>query len=122
MELLHCIGLDTFVMIRFLWFCFDVTFFPFIAACMFLFTAYSTSKLQGDVQSGEGMTVRTQTDGYFSLTINRLEPSSSYLWLCWGFTFLYIVFILRRLWIEWETFLPLQFDFLANEDVSIRCR
>ena len=118
LELLRCIGLDTFVMIRFLRFCFDATFLPFIAACIILFPSYNYSNFQGDIQSQEGTTVKTQTDGYFSLTINRLEPSSDKLWICWGFTFFYLLFILRRLWIEWETFLPLRFDFLANGDVD----
>ena len=116
-ELLRCIGLDTFVMIRFLRFCFDVTFLPFVAACIILFPSYHSNSFQGDIQSEQGTTVKTQTDGYFAWTINRLEPRSEKLWICWGFTVLYLSFVLRRLWMEWETFLPLRFDFLANGDV-----
>ncbi len=111
-ELLRCIGLDTFVMIRFLRFCFDVTFFPFVLACIILFPSYAYNNFQ------ETGTIATQTEGYFLVTINRLEPSSNKLWICWGYTFFYILYILRRLWIEWETFLPLRFDFLANGDVE----
>jgi hypothetical protein len=116
-ELLRCIGLDTFVMIRFLRFCFDITFLPFVAACIILFPVYGYNNFEGEIENGEG-TVKTQTEGYFLLTINRLEPASSKLWICWGYTFFYILFILRRLWIEWEIFLPLRFDFLANGDVD----
>ena len=116
-ELLRCIGLDTFVMIRFLRFCFDITFYPFILACIVLFPTYAYNNFQGEIESGENM-VKTQTDGYFLLTINRLEPTSKKLWICWGYSILYLLFILRRVWIEWETFLPLRFDFLANGDVE----
>ena len=70
MELLRCIGLDTFVMIRFPRFCFDVTFLPFLAACIILFPSYNYNNFQGEIQSEQGTTVKTQTDGYFALTIN----------------------------------------------------
>ncbi len=116
-ELLRCIGLDTFVMIRFLRFSFDVTFYPFIAACIILMPSYAFNNFEGEIESEEG-TVKIQTDKYFLLTINRLEPSSSRLWICFGFAILHLIFILRRLWIEWETFLPLRFHFLANGDVD----
>ena len=117
-ELLRCIGLDTFVMIRFLRFCFDVTFFPFIVACIILLPSYAYNNFEGEFENEEGTAVKTQTYGYFSLTINRLEPSSSRLWICFGFAFFHLIYILRRLWIEWETFLPLRFDFLVNGDVD----
>ena len=41
-ELLRCIGLDTFVMIRFLRFCFDATFHPFLLSVMILVPTYYT--------------------------------------------------------------------------------
>jgi len=112
-ELLRCIGLDTFVMIRFLRFCFDVTFYPFICACIFLMPTYCTNDFNGIFED-----VNTQTDGYFCITINRLEPKSLKLWVPWGFSFCYYIWILRRLWVEWETFIPLRFDFLVNGDVE----
>ncbi len=116
-ELLRCIGLDTFVMIRFLRFCFDVTFYPFVVACIILFPTYATNNFEGDIEMEVG-TVKTQTDGYFLLTINRLEPYSNKLWVCFGFTVFYLLYVLWRLWIEWETFLPLRFDFLANGEID----
>lgn len=35
-----------------------------------------------------------------------------------GYTALFILFLLRRHWIEWETFTKLHFDFMANGDVE----
>jgi hypothetical protein len=114
-EMLRCIGLDTFVMIRFLRFCFDCTFYPFILSCLVLIPTYYTNEWDGF-----GFTKNTtdQTEGYFRYTINRLEDSSSKIWVAFGFSTSMILFILRRHWIEWETFITLRFDFMANGDVE----
>lgn len=110
-ELLRCIGLDTFVLIRFLRLFFNITFFGFLGASFILFPTYILNKPYYD---------EDQVQGYFMLTINRLdhETSKNYLWVCFVFALFYLVFILHLLWIEWETFLPLRFDFLANGDVE----
>jgi len=71
LELLRCIGLDTFVMIRFLRFCFDVTFYPFLLASMVLIPTYYTNNHNG-IEFGEDLIIETQTDGYFRFTMNRL--------------------------------------------------
>jgi len=71
LELLRCIGLDTFVMIRFLRFCFDVTFYPFLLALMVLIPTYYTNNHNG-IEFGEDLIIETQTDGYFRFTMNRL--------------------------------------------------
>eukprot|EP00563_Minutocellus_polymorphus_P011366 CAMPEP_0181061736 /NCGR_PEP_ID=MMETSP1070-20121207/22691_1 /TAXON_ID=265543 /ORGANISM="Minutocellus polymorphus, Strain NH13" /LENGTH=1460 /DNA_ID=CAMNT_0023141733 /DNA_START=161 /DNA_END=4540 /DNA_ORIENTATION=+ len=116
-ELLRCIGLDTFVMIRFLRFGFDVTFYPFIAACFFLMPTYRTTGWDGSPVDSESEP--TVVKGYFSITMNALPPGSNRLWVCWGFAFVYFFWVLRRLWMEWETFISLRFDFLANGDVEV---
>ena len=116
-ELLRCIGLDTFVMLRFLRFGFDVTFYPFIAACFFLMPVYRTTGWDGSPVDSESEP--TVVDGYFSITMNALPPGSDRLWVCWGFAFVFFFWVLRRLWIEWETFISLRFDFLANGDVEV---
>ena len=73
LELLRCIGLDTFVMIRFLRFCFDVTFYPFLIAVMILIPTYYTNIYDGfEKVVGEDLIIETQTDGYFRYTMNRL--------------------------------------------------
>ena len=114
-EMLRCIGLDTFVVIRFLRFCFDVTFYPFIVACIVLIPTYVTNDWDGIEIKDDGP-IYTQTSGYFKFTINRLEPKSHKLWISLTYCFLFYIFILWRLWIEWETFITLRFDFLANGD------
>jgi hypothetical protein len=70
-ELLRCIGLDTFVMIRFLRFCFDVTFYPFLLSLLLLVPTYYNNNYDG-IQFEEGLIIETQTDGYFRYTMNRL--------------------------------------------------
>lgn len=42
-ELLRCVGLDAYVMLRFLRFGFDVTFYPFLVACVMLIPTYYTN-------------------------------------------------------------------------------
>jgi Uncharacterized integral membrane protein len=70
-ELLRCIGLDTFVMIRFLRFCFDVTFYPFLVSLLLLIPTYYNNNYDG-IQFEEDLIIQTQTDGYFRYTMNRL--------------------------------------------------
>lgn len=111
-ELLRFIGLDTFVMIRFLRFCFDATFYPFLLACLTLLPTYYSNEW-----NGIGLNEQ-ETDGYFQFTINRLEDASSKIWVPFGFSTILVIFILRRHWIEWETFIALRFDFMANGDVE----
>lgn len=116
-ELLRCTGLDTFVMIRFLRFGFDVTFYPFLMGCFFLFPVYRTNPWDG-ISTEEGVEP-TLVDGYFSVTMNSLEPRSPRLWVCWFFGFAFFAWILRRQWMEWETFITLRYNFLANGDVEV---
>jgi len=117
-ELLRCIGLDTFVMIRFLRFCFDVTWYPFLLSVMVLVPTYYGNEYDGVEYTDEGIRVETQTDQYFRYTMNRLQPGSPKLWVPFGFMACFVMFLLRRLWIEWETFIVLRFDFMANGDVE----
>ena len=107
-ELLRSVGLDTFVLLRFLRFGFDVTFFPFLFACITLIPTYFTNPYEGNE------TENIVTSGYFRLTLNRLEPGSDRLWVPWLYAIIVHSFILRRLWIEWETFIGPRFDFLIN--------
>jgi hypothetical protein len=116
-ELLRCIGLDAYVMIRFLRFGFDTSFYPFLAACLFLFPTYYNSPYEGELGGDDGGEAIV-TDGYFQFTMNRLAPGSVRLWIAFGFSIVFFLFILRRLWVEWETFIELRFNFLANGDVE----
>lgn len=115
-ELLRCIGLDTYVMIRFLRYCFDVTFYPFLISLLVLIPTYYADQYNGKGEDDDIYEV--ETGGYFRFTMNRLPPSSDKIWVAFGFSCLFILFILRRLWIEWETFVALRFDFMVNGDVK----
>jgi hypothetical protein len=116
-ELLRCIGLDTYVMIRFLRFCFDVTFYPFLMSLLVLIPTYYVDQYDG-IEEDDDLFVEIQTGGYFRFTMNRLPPSSDKIWVSFGFSVIFILFILRRLWVEWETFVALRFDFMANGDAK----
>ena len=117
-EMLRCVGLDTFVMIRFLIFGFDLTFYPFLFALVTLIPLYYTNDYKGHWQNSDGDSGfnTTVTDGYFRLTINRLESNSPKLWLTWAFAIFYYCAVLRRLWVEWVVFVELRRDFLINGD------
>jgi len=116
-ELLRCIGLDTYVMIRFLRFCFDVTFYPFLMSLLVLIPTYYVDQYDG-IQEDDDLFIEIQTGGYFRFTMNRLPPSSDKIWVSFGYSVIFILFILRRLWVEWETFVALRFDFMANGDAK----
>lgn len=103
-ETLRCVGLDTFVLLRFLRFCFDVTFYPFIVSCLLLISLYVTSEYDGEVEGNDDLPINTQVTGYFRYTINRIEPTDNLLLAPLGFSVFYYFFVLWRLWIEWETY------------------
>ena len=95
-ELLRCAGLDTYLMIRFARFGFDVTFYPFVVACVTVFPVYlscTDRSLYNDT---------TDDNAFFSLTINRIPEGSGKIWPIVIFTILVYLFVLRRLWMEWE--------------------
>ena len=113
-ELLRNVGLDTFVMLRFLRFGFDTTFYPFLIACLVLIPTYFTHEFNPGEFDNE-----TQLPlGYFRVTMNRLEAGNPKHWISVFFAFFYYCFILRRLWVEWETFIPLRHDFLAHGEIG----
>jgi hypothetical protein len=83
-ELLRCIGLDSFIMIRFLRFGFEVCVIFFVIACLVLLPTYfssdytglntSTNSSTSDQPNGDNLTIVTY--GYYSVTIDRVEPGS----------------------------------------------
>ena len=105
-EQLRCIGLDAFMTLRFLKFGFDVFFWPMLLSIFTLIPVYKTAAFQADVV------------GFFSTTIISLVFNDEYwrYWIVMAFAALHFCYILRRLWIEWEVFLPLRYDFLENGD------
>lgn len=101
-ELLRCVGLDAFMTLRFLIFGFDVSFWPLMFSLITLIPIFKTGK--------------EDVVGFFSTTVISLEDKSPRHWMVVIFGFVQFTYILRRLWIEWEIFLPLRYDFLENGD------
>ena len=83
-----------------------MTFYPFVTACVAILPIYYTSP--------------TSAGGYLSITINSL-PDGADGWrlnLVCVFTMCLYIYILRRLWVEWEVFMKLRHDYLMNGDGS----
>lgn len=102
-ELLRCIGLDSFMMLRFLKLGADTAFWPLVMACILLIPAYKVGGTAGQV-------------GFYSATAINLVHGDSLHWLLVVYGFLSFSYILRRLWIEWEIFIPLRHDYLEKGD------
>lgn len=83
-ELLRCIGLDSFIMIRFLRFGFEVCIVFFILACLVLLPTYFSSEYTGVNVNNNSTTNQQSNDdnltivtyGYYRVTIDRVEPGS----------------------------------------------
>lgn len=98
-ELLRCAGLDTYLLVRSARFGFDVTFYPFLFSCVTVLPIYNYH----DVKAGG------TANAYLNLTIEVIpNGSKNMIWIVL-FTLLLYLYILRRLWIEWEgEFLPVR--------------
>ena len=103
-ELLRCVGLDGFVLLQFLKFGFAISFWPMLFACIVLIPTY---------RSGSGEQI-----GFFSVTVTNIGDDSAKLWLVLIYGYIQILFVLRRMWVEWEIFLPLRNDFLEKGDFT----
>lgn len=101
-ELLRCVGLDAFVILRFLRFSFDVFFWPMLLALVTLLPIY--------------LTVKHDATSYWRTTIVALIGSNNKFWFVVAFEYIHVSYILRMLWIDWEAFLPLRYDFLEHGD------
>ena len=93
----------------FIRFGFDVTCYPFLSACVVILPIYLSET------GGED-------DFYLSLTIEVIpNRSPKMIWLV-VFTILLYIYIMRRLWLEWEVFIKLRHNFLAEGDTSFHRR
>lgn len=102
-ELLRIVGLDAFMILRFLRFATDVFFWPFLLTTVTLIPLY--------------MTADNGIVGFYATTVVALiGGSQGKYWLFVGFGYVHFCYILRRLWIEWELFIPLRHDFLEHGD------
>ena len=113
-ELLRCAGLDTYLMIRFARFGFDVCFYPFCFSCATVIPIYISCDTERLFE--EGKEFSGVVDSFFSLTINRIPPGSSKMYWVIVFTFFLYFFVLRRLWLEWEVVIKLRHHFLTYGD------
>jgi len=104
-ELLRCVGLDAFMTLQFLDFGARVSFWPSLLSVVTLIPVYRTAF--GSAQLG-----------FFSVTVLSLADDSWRFGLVGFFAFLQYLFILRQIWILWEMFLPLRYDFLENGDFN----
>jgi len=104
-ELLRCVGVDAFMTLRFLDFGFRVSFWPLLLSIPTLMPLYRTGKGSAQI-------------GFYSMTILSLAKDSWRSWVVGIFAFVQYLYILRQIWIEWEIFLPLRFDFLEHGDFS----
>ena len=100
-ELLHFVGLDIYLLIRFARLGFDVTYYPFLVACIAVLPVYYSA--------AEG----SSSNHYLSNTINSIENGSRLIWVVLVFSVVFFLYVLRRLWIEWEVFIKLRHEFLA---------
>jgi len=106
-KLLHCVGLDAFVTLRFCRFGFDVAFWPFALSLLTIIPVYISGK-EEDISP----------HSFFAATVLALDDDSPRHWVVVLFAFCQFCYILRRIWIEWEIFLPLRYDFLENGDCT----
>jgi hypothetical protein len=91
-ELLRCAGLDTYLLVRLARFGFDVTYYPFLFSCVAVLPIYYSCKDHVDAPE----------DRYISLTINSIPAGSLKIVWIFVFTILLYLYIMRRLWLEWE--------------------
>lgn len=101
-ELLYFVGLDIYLLIRFARLGFDVTYYPFLVACVAVLPVYYSA-----AKGSSG-------NNYLSNTINSIENGSKLIWVVLVFSVAFFLYVLRRLWIEWEIFIQLRHDFLAR--------
>jgi hypothetical protein len=101
-ELLYFVGLDIYLLIRFARFGFDVTYYPFFVACVSVLPVYYFAAED------------PSRNNYISNTINSIESGSKLIWVVLIFSVAFFLYVLRRLWIEWEIFIQLRHDFLAH--------
>ena len=101
-ELLHFVGLDIYLLIRFTRLGFDVTYYPFLVACVAVLPVYYVAAKD------------SSNNNYLSNTINNIENGNGSIWVVVVFSVAFFLYVLRRLWIEWEIFIQLRHDFLAR--------
>jgi len=106
-EFLRRAGLETYLLVRLARFGFDVTFYPFFVAVVTILPIYESCRSENP-----------SVNGYLALTINIVPSGDRRIIGVVVFTAMLYLYIMRRLWYEWEVFIQLRHSFLANGDTS----
>ncbi len=106
-ELLRCVGLDSYMYLRFLRLGFRVTSFGAFLGCGLLIFIYMTGHATGP-----------STEEFNSVTMGNLEKGSNRLWAPAISWILFVVVVLREIWLEWEHYAERRIEFLAKGDVD----
>ncbi len=104
MALLQAIGLDSYMFLRYLRLGFNISFYSSLMSFIVLYPVYATA------DSSETVT------NFERFTIAVLPNNSPRLWAPFAFSVVFYCYVLRLLWIEWETFVSLRLDYLAHGD------
>lgn len=91
-EFLRCAGLETYLLVRMARFGFDVTFYPYMFALVAVLPVYYSCVADEN----------NTPDTYFLLNVNIVPPRDNRMIVVVVSTGLLYLFILRRLWCEWE--------------------
>lgn len=106
-DTLRCIGLDSYMFLRFLRLGMRVSLVGSILGIIVLIPIYVTGNATGP-----------QTQEFSSITLAHVEQGSPRLWasaVCWT---LFILFVLREIYTEWQAYKPKRYDFMANGNVD----
>jgi hypothetical protein len=106
-EMLRCIGLDSYMFIRFLRFGFRLALLGTLMGCLILMPVYATGEQNG-----------TETEQFNYITLAHVAENSPRLWaaaLCWA---IFVLFAMHELYKEWTLYAPKRYDFLAYGDVD----
>jgi hypothetical protein len=106
-ELLRCIGLDSYMFIRFLRLGARMTFFVGTILSLILLPIYSTGFAHGD-----------DTVEFNKITLARVEKGSARMWATVFAWYAFVGFFLYNLWTEWNLYAKHRRAFLATADVD----
>uniref|UniRef100_A0A7S1UJQ2 CSC1/OSCA1-like 7TM region domain-containing protein n=1 Tax=Phaeomonas parva TaxID=124430 RepID=A0A7S1UJQ2_9STRA len=100
-ELLGHIGLDAYVVLRYLKFQTITTAFATFMGAVLLIPVYETAEMDLD-------------ESFYRITISNLEESSHRFWACAILPWVFFLFAYFRLTQEYENFVQLRHDFITN--------
>lgn len=106
-ETLRCIGLDSYMFLRFLRLGFRVSVMGTVLGMIVLAPVYGTGDSPGKA-----------SEAFNAITLANVVADGRRLWaslVCW---YAFVFFVLFEIWGEWQHFSPLRYDFFANGDAD----